>query len=83
MLKLYERFLEFINDAQVLDNEYRTMKTDDIVKTILDKNLDCDAFWHELGQVKDINNCLKYSNISHFAQSMLILPVSNASCERK
>lgn len=35
LLKLYERFSEFVNDAQVLDNEYRTMKIDDIVKNLL------------------------------------------------
>ncbi|KRG03793.1 uncharacterized protein LOC26527476 [Drosophila mojavensis] len=82
LLKLYERFPDFVNDPQIIDNEYRTMKTDDMVKMLLTKNLNCDTFWYELSQLKDINNCYKYSNISKFAQSMLILPVSNASCER-
>ncbi|KRG03830.1 uncharacterized protein Dmoj_GI25655, isoform B [Drosophila mojavensis] len=82
LFKLYQRFPDFVNDPQIIDNEYRTMKTDDMVKMLLTKNLNCDTFWYELSQLKDINDCYKYSNISKFAQSMLILPVSNASCER-
>ncbi|XP_045488672.1 uncharacterized protein LOC123690069 [Pieris rapae] len=77
------------NNLQKVDDDFRQIKFDKSVTDLLESggsststNLSVDKFWGAIGKMRDANGAPKYTNIANFAKALLILPLSNASCER-
>lgn len=70
-------------DIQVIDDEYRMYNRDkndlpDYIKSICE----VDTYWIEVGKLQNFDQNFSYKNLSVYVLRLLILPHSNAACER-
>lgn len=90
--QLLENFPNIVseNDKQHIDNEYRTLKFDESVQSILASSNSSNAvvgngvnnFWKEVGNITNSDETSKYPLLTKLAKQLLCLPVSNVKCER-
>jgi hypothetical protein len=65
----------------ILEIEFLKYQVDKLPENIL-KCERADVQWHQLGQMKDYEANLKYSNLSRVMLAILVIPHSNADSER-
>ncbi|KAJ8912516.1 hypothetical protein NQ315_015600 [Exocentrus adspersus] len=70
-------------DIQVIDDEYRMFNRDkndlpDYIKSICE----VDTYWIEVGKLQNFDQSFRYKNLSTYVLRLLVLPHSNAACER-
>ena len=86
LLLICNRFPTFWNlqEAEEMNVEWRTFpfssKVDEIIQH--EPTIGTEAFWGKISKLRNDSGQLVYPLVSEVALSLLILPVSNASCER-
>lgn len=67
----------------VIQQEFLELQTHKLPESILSSDLRVDEAWFQVGQIRDVATAKpKFANISKVASALLVLPHSNANCER-
>ena len=84
-----DRFQSILHDrsADVVDKlemEFAAYQVDSFSNTpaVLDQSTRVDKKWDIISRIQDANGCKKYSLLSTVMKAVLVIPHSNASCER-
>lgn len=75
-------FPSFLKDAELINDEWRQLSDIDMLKDLARDNK-ADKFWYEVGAMKNGLNVLMFGNIAKLAKTVLSLPHSTATVERK
>ncbi len=80
-----DKFPCLLGDANIddLEVEFASYQVDDSIKAVAEAGLRVDELWHAISQVKDPSTGgSKYPLLSKCMKGILVIPHSNAMCER-
>ena len=66
----------------ILEQEFCSYQIDHDIPDEIKECDRADRQWYLIGQLKDDNGALKYSNLAQVMKGVLVIPHSNADCER-